>query len=541
MILEYKFDYRSSSSIYEKIFLNQLKEFNLNGNIIKNHFELKLFIEASTPEELKEFANSFSNALPHSIFLYNVEASIVKEMPTTKYNKTIKKEQISFPPCPKCLKVIQETYNIFTSCDICGYNIKGEKKNLKKEFSKTAQKIKDGKIVEINTFYGKYFVGIPSHICNHIEFDILAYDLATIEKYANVEEYELKALASFEKPLIKLKKKLEFNIDYEDIKDELIKFKLPDDAILYLLMQELHNIGINILFISKNRIKTEETLLLTIIKNELEPIEIIASHKHIIISKGNKGLPNISKNINKINPQIDKFNSVIKEHNLSNKFENIAGINLDRNFSNIIVQGKKFGLIEYLSFENNFNSIYDIFNQIKSTDEQGNKLLNNFKNKFPQHYKKILKIKFNNNKFDIYKLWGLIAIILDFTDSTNLTKATKILEENALCFLGKKGPRIDYKIINKNGKPYFDPLMTIRTAISFKLAGIDNLGLSYGIIESFLEFVTNELDDLKQTMNIEAIIVTGSLLENKKVFSKISQEISKNHKIYFNNEIPINI
>ena len=72
--------------------------------------------------------------------------------------------------------------------------------------------------------------------------------------------------------------------------------------------------------------------------------------------------------------------------------------------------------------------------------------------------------------------------------------------------------------------------MTIRTAISFKLAGVDQLGLCYGVIESFLEFITNEIDELKQTMGVEAVVITGSLLSNRRVFSKISTEVSMNNE-----------
>ncbi len=535
MILEYKLDYRSSSMVYEKIFLNQLKEFNLNGNIAKDGFELKLYVEAETTEELTKFATNFSNNLPHSIFLYHIEASMVNNMPKEPY--IVKDIKPFYPPCPKCLNKIKSSYNIFTHCDICGYSSKEDNKNYQIEFIETAQKIKKGKIIEINLFYGKYFLGIPSSICNSIDFDILAYDLATVEKYANIEECELKALASFEKPTIKLKKRLNFTMDYEDIKAELIRFKLADNAILYLLMEELYNIGIDTIFISKDRIETDETLLLTVVEKELEPIEIVASPKHILIVKGDKGLPKPPINKENLNPQIDGFYSVIKEHNLDNKFENIAGVNLCKDYANIIIQGEKFGLIEYLSFETSFKSIKDIFSQIELEDEQAKKLLHNYKNKFPEQYKKILEINFKDNKFSIYQLWGIIAIILGFTNTTNPTEGAKILEENAMSFLGNRGPRIDYKLINKNGKPYFNPLMTIRTAISFKLAGVDELGLSYGVIESYLEFITNELDELQQTMSIEAIIITGSLLSNRRIFSKISQEVSKNHKIFFNNEI----
>ena len=512
MILEYKLDYRSSSLVYEKIFLNQLAESNLKGNISKSGFELKLFVEAQTTEELEDFATNFTNALPHSIFLYNIKASIVEEMPIEPY---ILPQQPKLPsaPCPKCLAKIKESYNIFTQCDVCGYNAKGVDKSYQDECRDTAKKIKEKKIVEINTFYGKYFIGLPSAICNEFDFDILAYDLATIEKYANVEEYELNALASFEKPKIRLKKKMKFIMDYEEVETELIKFRLADDAILYLLMQELHNIGIDATFITKQRVKTEDILLLTKIEQELEPIEVVVSSKDILILKDND------------------FNSIIQQNKLAEKYTNIAGINLNREYSNIIIQGERFGLIEYLSFSVKFNSIEDIFNQIEITSSEAKKLIENYKKKYQKHYNKISKIKFDNSEFTIYRLWGVIAMILDLAD--NPEDGAKIIEENSMCFLGDRGVRIDYKLTNQNGKPSFEPLMTIRTAMSFKLAGVDELGLSYGIIESFLEFITNELDELKHSMSVDAVVITGSLLENRRVFSKISDDMSMNHKIYF--------
>jgi len=35
------------------------------------------------------------------------------------------------------------------------------------------------------------------------------------------------------------------------------------------------------------------------------------------------------------------------------------------------------------------------------------------------------------------------------------------------------------------------------------------------------------------------VVVTGSLLGNKHLFSKISREVSVNHNIYFHNQLPI--
>ncbi len=81
MILEFKLDYRSSSLVYEKIFLRTLKDLSLEGRIVKEHFILKLYVEAEEADALEEFASKFSLSLPHSIFLHATEAAVVEAMP----------------------------------------------------------------------------------------------------------------------------------------------------------------------------------------------------------------------------------------------------------------------------------------------------------------------------------------------------------------------------------------------------------------------------------------------------------------------------
>ena len=542
MILAFKLDHRSSSLVYEKIFLKTLRELSLEGKIVKEHFLLKLYVEAETAEKLEEFATKLSQSLPHSLFLHATEASIIEEMPKESY-RLPEEEKLPLPFCPKCLSEVMDSehenyYNIFTECEACGYVMDGENRSYKVEFEKTANLIKEGKVVELNTFYGKYFVGLPSRVCNDISFDIVAYDLAAIEKYTNIEQYEIAALGAFEKPLVKLKKRVSFTMDFEEVEADLIRFKIADDLILHLLMEELHKIGIDVLFITNDKIKTRESLLLVEPKEELEPIEVVVSENDIAIVSGEKGLPSFTMNNETVTPWVGSFYSVIKEHQLQD--ENIAGVNLSKEYkNNILVYGKKYGLVEYLSFHFEFDSMQDIFEQIVATNETGKKIVQNYKKTFPEHFDKIYDIVFEDKEFNIYKLWGVVAIVLDFAKTDDPLEAANVLEESALSFLGTKGPRIDYKLLNIEGKVHLDPLMTIRTAMSFKLAGIDQLTLCYGVMESFLEFIANELDEIKQSMDITAVTVTGSLLGNKHLFSKMSREIAVNHRIYFNNELPV--
>jgi len=542
MILEYELDNRSSAQVYEKIFLRVLTEFGLNGNIERDHFTLKLYVDAQDTEVLEAFATAFSEALPHSIFQRGTQVSVVDTMPEVPF-KLQHSQKRKLPFCPKCLSEVMDSthenyYNIFTACEVCGYGVEGERKSYKEAFEKTAALIKAGKIVELNTFYGKYFVGLPAKVCNGISFDLIAYDLATIENYANAEAHEITALGAMEKPLVKLKKKMRFTMDFEEIEADLLRFKIADDMILHLLMEELHHIGVDLLFVTTEKLNAEERLLLIDEVEALEPIEVVVSENDIAIVQGEKGLPSFPVNAEKVNPSIGSFYSVIKEHRL--KDENIAGINVSKTHkNNILVQGKKYGLVEYLSFDFQFDSMKEIFDQITATNETGKKIVENYQNRFPEHFEKLLGIVFEEKDFNIYQLWGIIAIVLDFANTENISEAANILEESAISFLGTKGPRIDYKLLNIDGKVRLDPLMTLRTAMSFKLAGVDQLTLCYGVIESFLEFLANELDEIKQNMDITAVAATGSLLGNKHFFSKMSKEIAINHPIYFNNELPV--
>ncbi len=542
MILEYTLKYKSSSMVYETLFLLALQEKGLKGEILKENHLLKLYVKADSLTVLEDFSEYFSKRLPHSIFLYSSEASLVETMPTNFY-KLINHQNKAHSFCPSCLeKVMDERsenyYDIFTSCSACGYKVKGKHKSYEDEISELANEIRAGKTVLLNTFYGQYYVGDAHQVEKGVDFDLIAYDLVTIENYTTAKTHDITALGSFEKPLIKLNTKLSFKTEHENIDKEVIRFKLPDDFILHLLMQKLSQQGIKLIFITQDTIAHHYECKLVECKEEFEPIEVVTSAQNIAIVSGEKGLPNFEVNTQKVSPAIGAFDSVLKENNL--KDEHIVGIYLSKKHQNsILIQGKKYGIVQYLPLTFNFSSIANIFEQIQQSNTSGEKIVQNYTNKFPKLVEKISTITVKEQNFNIFALWGIIAIILGYSKTSNLIDAAHILEEQALTFLGTKGPRIDYKLIKEKKTIRLDALMTIRTAMSFRLAGVDPLTLSYGVIESFTEFLENELDEIKQNMNTTAVVFSGSLLGNPDLFNKINKEISINHNIYFNNELCI--
>ena len=314
-------------------------------------------------------------------------------------------------------------------------------------------------------------------------------------------------MGAFERPIVRVKKSMKFTIDYENIESDLIYFGLADDGLLTLLMEELHSIDIDMIYISRE---------------PNDRLEVVASPKEVLIVDGSRGV-----------------SSVIYEHKLKDRYQNIASIYLSKEYkNNILVYGERYGTVEYLSLNFKFNSISDIFRDMESSTESAKRLIENYRAKFPEHYAKISSIEFDNRDFNIYKLWGLIAIILDFTTSQNPLDGAKEIDEASMSFLGARGPRIDYKLNSVNGKKVsLDGLMVIKTAMSFHLAGVDRLGLAYGMVESFIEFLSNQVDEIRDSMGVEAVVVSGSLLSNRRVFTNISKELSLNSEVYFTNEM----
>ncbi|MBC8236999.1 MAG: hydrogenase [Helicobacteraceae bacterium] len=544
MILKFSFEYSSSSFIYEKIILRTLKIFNLKSNLSREKEELVLHVSSDNTDDLENFANKLSLELPYSIFLHNTEVIAATDMPNSTFLLP-QTSKISMPFCPKCLEEVRDEanenyYNPFHQCEVCGYDVYAEKDNYKEKIQIAAQSIQDGLILEVDTLYGKYCLGKLSAKCNDFEFDIVSFDLHSIENYTHAAKTEMVALGAIEKPFIELKTNVKFKMDFEDIQKEFIRFKLADDFILYFLLLELNILGENLVFISKECPLADTKLSLHDSANELEPIECVVSDSYVAILKGQRGLAkfHFEGGSKAVIPHIGAFHSVIKEHDLFER--TVIGVNISREYHNdILVYAKKFGTIEYLSFEFAFDSMAEVFEAIRTTSETAARLMANYEKRYKEHHEVISKIVFEVKEFNIYALWGVVSIVLGFSKDANLRNAAKIFESNANSFLGTKGPRIDYKLKSIDSKVYLDPLMTIRTAMSFRLAEVDSLTLSYGVIESFVEFIANQLDEIKSEMKADAVVVTGSLLGNRHLFSKLCKEVSINHNLYFNKELPV--
>ena len=200
--------------------------------------------------------------------------------------------------------------------------------------------------------------------------------------------------------------------------------------------------------------------------------------------------------------------------------------------SKIMINSPKFGLVEYIEFNFNFESFEEIFAAISAMNETGPKLIENFSKKEENLFANALKAKIDTNLKGIAYLWGIIGVILGF--DSDLEAAFDKLLNYANSAMAKKGPRIDYKMKDKN----LDPLWAIRTAMSFKLAGVDNYLLSFGVIESFAEFLSNTYEQVTKESPLDGAVIVGDLFEGE-FLNKIYTNIKKNYPTFTPKALPI--
>jgi hypothetical protein len=81
-------------------------------------------------------------------------------------------------------------------------------------------------------------------------------------------------------------------------------------------------------------------------------------------------------------------------------------------------------------------------------------------------------------------------------------------------------------------------LWAIRTAISFKLAGVDDNLICYGVIESFAEFLNNLYEETNKDTELNGAILVGDLYEGE-FLNKTYTYISKNYPTFTPKAIPM--
>ncbi|MDE5817589.1 MAG: hypothetical protein K2H55_08800, partial [Helicobacter sp.] len=112
---------------------------------------------------------------------------------------------------------------------------------------------------------------------------------------------------------------------------------------------------------------------------------------------------------------------------------------------------------------------------------------------------------------NIFDVLG-IAYQLFYDENADLGSAKAHMLAFAEGFLGASGPRIDFKLAASESGVQLTHHAILRSAMSFRLAGVDEQTLAFGILESLAEFFANFVRDLCENFALNAAVVSGSML-----------------------------
>ena len=584
MRIAFKFHYIHDNGLFTQL-LNRMAELSrLPLYLYKEGMDYR--IEASgDQDDLEALAEQVSALVPQSLFLrdYAIE-EMHKEEDSVRSSLEEKHTTFQIPYCPECQERVVETYDPFVSCMVCGFSdtalsmdglatFTRLKVNTEKElFMQLADiLVKRGELT-LPTYNGiRRFSLLYSK--GERNDGILFCDPADISDKFLITQGELNALLMVEKPTVRLKAKLMFRTEYE-LNEPFYPVFFADDKVTLALATALKDKGIDAVFcdhIPALRVAAalDHHLIVNVGRDMLPWRDDLSLKSAAFCEYGgvqaygdSNGLqldnkielnnepfihyiPNQEKskvaNAIHFEPAHAALRSVILEQELEGKA--LCGVYLSReNPTQIFGFSEKIGYLPMVRFSDEvLLQPKNMLEAISEMDEGGLRLVSNFKKTFPELYIKVEQLYFNtySDTSAITKLWAMAAVFIGLYDGDDMLKACETLESTAIEFGGKSGPRIDYKIISTEEGYQLDMRLAIRSAVSFKLAGLDEYLLSFGFIDSLADFIAQQAEDADANIGIEGVVLSGSLFENRQLWMRTYNALSANYPIYRNERLSI--
>ncbi|WRA18263.1 protein hydE [Helicobacter pylori] len=314
---------------------------------------------------------------------------------------------------------------------------------------------------------------------------VIFSDLSSVLSCTKLPLEDAKYLASLEKPSIKASLKSVFKDTFKN--DEIIA-QLPFDPILNLLCRILQDEGIEFVFTHTNN--SQEALLHyeTLFKT---PKRLITPTKKFVLENNLSAIA--------FKDELEFLKETPHSIVLYISFKHPTRLLLHANGS----------LKTLLSVSFDFNQSFNLLKQ----DEKASRMLKNYATKFPNFYARILELSNHNlggaNLLDFFQILGFVlGYSEDFCAQSVISLAKECLRP--------KGPRIDYKILKDDSfKMALNFSKIMHSAMSFRLAGVENEILSLGILDSLAEFLGNFIWDNAQNFSVQEVTIAGDFFGEK--------------------------
>ncbi len=344
---------------------------------------------------------------------------------------------------------------------------------------KEALKTQD--FIPINTSRGALSLSLKKP-----SISVIFSDLSSVLSCTKLPLEDAKYLASLEKPCIKASLKSVFKDTFKN--DEIIA-QLPFDPILNLLCRILQDEGIEFVFIHANNPQEALFYYETLFKT---PKRLITPTKKFVLENNLSAIA-FKDELEFLSATPN--NSIV----LYLSFKRPTRLLLHANGS----------LKTLLSVSFDFNQSFNLLKQ----DEKASRMLKNYTTKFPNFYAHLLELSNHNlggaNLLDFFQILGFV---LGYSEDFCAQSVIPLAKE---C-LRPKGPRIDYKILKDDSfKMALNFSKIMHSAMSFRLAGVENEILSLGILDSLAEFLGNFIWDNAQNFSVQEVTIAGDFFGEK--------------------------
>ncbi|WQT46861.1 protein hydE [Helicobacter pylori] len=314
---------------------------------------------------------------------------------------------------------------------------------------------------------------------------VIFSDLSSVLSCTKLPLEDAKYLASLEKPSIKASLKSVFKDTFKN--DEIIA-QLPFDPILNLLCRILQDEGIEFVFTHANN--SQEALLHyeTLFKT---PKRLITPTKKFVLENNLSTLA--------FKDELEFLKETPHSIVLYFSFKHPTRLLLHANGS----------LKTLLSVSFDFNQSFNLLKQ----DEKASRMLQNYATKFPNFYARILELsKYQLGGANLLDFFQILGFVLGYSEDFCTQSVIPLAKE---C-LRPKGPRIDYKILKDDSfKMALNFSKIMHSAMSFRLAGVENEILSLGILDSLAEFLGNFIWDNAQNFSVQEVTIAGDFFGEK--------------------------
>ena len=484
-------------------------------------------------------------------------------------------------PCESCKNEMhnvakKETHHI-NSCHECGVPVRLKNKtseryandagSFRTMFEVAAKALNDSKRVLIKTTMG-YRVFYKAEFLNNNSILMMINSSKITDNLSLITE-EFQALLSIERPVMDVTLKNETLKSLRGSNTSYVKY--PDDGFSILLGVELQKLGFEYIAYEEAEADTQadfvmdydleinpQTDMRFFLNKEKQfiadgervsfPLKSFQAQSIVSISSEMAGVPSDDmllfdkmNNLDDIEVQKanvlsaikDKYHSnqhyfleeeavfmsVVAEHNLFGK--KCVGAYFDEEPSFLYYDGKK---VIRIVPPKNFKTT-ELLSEIRSLRDGSERLLENLEKTLPDVYAKLEALE----QRDDVKFFEAVAIILGLDDESMRGVTTE-----AMKFVGKGGIQVDTHVKDNR----FDHSAFLASIISYQIAGVSTSILAYSIFESFGDYFSEIIGELKDKTKASEIILCGTHFANQSLFSRMQRNL-KITPPYMNVNYPI--